>query len=197
MTAALLERPTTNTSGCRFPDWCHGSCITAPDTCGERNHWSSGTQFWAYDVDERISVELYDYENDRDGIDPVHVYLAAGDQQYDEDGTAIPVNHARALGVALQEFTPRGRWPEDALILTALDDEGDWAVIAEYRKERERRDGTLQDEHVEFSIRPDSTRKHSIRVRLSMKQARALGHCLVEEADRADASNRKYGLVTA
>jgi len=194
MTAALLDRPIVDTAGCRFPDWCQGSCVST-DIGGERNHWSASSRFWACDVDERIAVELYGYENDRDGIDPVRVYLAAGDQQLDEDGVAIPAGQASELGVALQQFTPPGRWPEDDLIHTALDDDGDWAVTAEYRKQRERRDGSLLDEHVELSIRPDNTRKHAIRVRLSLKQARALGHCLVEEADRADASNRTYGLA--
>jgi hypothetical protein len=197
MSTAVLARPATTISQCRFPDWCNSSCEQDTEhVSGERNHWSTGTQFWAYDVDdERIAVELYDYENTQDGVDPVRVYLAAGDDNFDEDGCPIPAEQARKLGILLTEFSPDRKWLMDAHIYTALDTGSDRAVIAEYRRERLRRDGNVQDEHVEVSIRPSSPREHSIRVRLSMSTAGAFGRCLVTEADRADASNRALELL--
>ena len=196
MTAALLKPRPAETGGCRFPDWCNGSCEEGDVPGGERNHWSNGTRFPAFDVDERIAVELYDYENAEDGIDPVLVYLAAGDDDLDEDGVSIPTEQARSLGVLLREFSPKSKWPEDERIYTALDKDGDWAVTADYRHKRDLRMGGVQAEHVEFSIRPDSTRRHSIRVRLSMLTAKRLGRHLIAEADRAAASNAKFGLVS-
>lgn len=198
MTAALLERPTTATNGCRFKNWCNGSCDDSSDRGGERNHWSPyGGMFWAYDVDERIGVQLYGYENDADGINPVRVYLAIGDDSLDEDGIALTVDGARALGVALQGIAPRHPAYEDELVYAVEADGDERAVTAEYRHERWRRcAATAQEEHVEFSVRPDSTRKHCVRVRLSLDASRALGARLMEESDRAAESNRKYGLVS-
>ena len=198
MTTAMLEQmPHSGTTDCRFPEWCYGSCKL--DRQGaERNHWSSGIRFWAFDVDdERIAVELYGYENEEDGSNPVRVYLAAGDQNMDEDGTSLCTTEARALGEALQAFKPRAPQAEDDLVYSAPGVDGDWAVSAEYRRERYGRDGSCRDEHVEVSIRPDSTRQHSIRVRLSMDDAHALGRCLVGQAELADAANRFFGLVTS
>jgi hypothetical protein len=198
MTAALLERPAIVLDGCRFRNWCDGRCEYTSHLCGERNHWSFYDRvFWAYDVEERISVQLYGYENDDDGVDPVRVYLAVGDDGLDEAGITLPADGARALGAALQGFTPTRPTYEDVLIHAVETDGDKRAVTAEFRRERWRRDAEApQEEHVEFSIRPDSTGCHSIRVRLSLEDSQAFGARLVEEADRAAESNRSQGLVT-
>lgn len=195
MTAALLDRPISNVSGCRFPGWCDGTCRDTAQIGGEQFHWSPWAGiFRDYDIDQRLGVQLFGYENDKDGIDPVRVYVAAGDDFCDEDGCPMPSDQAQALGSALVEFQPRSAY-EDDLVYTAVDCDGSWLVSAEYRRPRWRRTGADRAEHVEFSIRPDSTRRHSIRVRLSVETVRAFGRCLIGAATQAAASNRDFGLA--
>lgn len=195
---AILTRPVNNrgpADDCRYPNWCEGC---SKSIHGEKNHWSSGIRFWDYDIaDERLAVELFGYENDTDGIDPVRVYIAAGNSHVDEDGVSLATGQARALGEALVGFEPeKNRRSADDMVHTAFLDDGGWAVTAEYRRERGRRDGSDQEAHVEFSLWPEQGRAHSIRVRLDMDTARTFGQCLIEQADLADAANRFFGLVT-
>lgn len=191
MTAALLDSRTAGANYCRFT-WCAGSCKADTHPSGERNHWSGSITFPAYDVDERVAVELYEYENNEDGADPVAVYVAIGDDAFDEDGSQLTVSQARALGVALRDFAPSR--PdidmEDFLIHAVDGDKGERILTAEYRHERIRRDWSAQPAHVEFSMRPEPGRKHSIRVRLDLETARRFGRHLIGAADQADISNR-------
>lgn len=197
MTTALLDRPAATTAGCRFPTWCAGECWTgAPRSSGELNHWSAATNFWSYDLDERIGIELYAYENVRDGASPVAVYVSIGDDCLDEDGGQLTAEQARTLGVALDNFTPRHPCTEDQLI-HAVDHGSGQFFTAEYRRERMRRDYSIRPAHIEFSLRPDSTRKHWIRERLSLGTAHRLARALIGAADQADRSNREHGLVDA
>ncbi|PRY24036.1 hypothetical protein [Pseudosporangium ferrugineum] len=195
MTAVLLDRPAATTAGCRFPTWCAGECRAGtPGPSGELNHWSTATNFRSYDLDERIGIELYAYENSEDGASPVAVYLSIGDDYLDEDGGQLTVRQARGLGEALLTFAPRLPLHEDQLI-HAVDRDGEQFLTAEYRRERERRDCSVRPANVEFSIRPDGTRKHWIRERLSLGTTQRLARALIDAADQADRSNLEHGLV--
>lgn len=200
MTAALLERHTAETGGCRFPDWCNGSCDDAPDR-GELSHWSDQASVCSPDVFEFVTVELFGYEVGT-SIDPIRVCVSVGDEDCCTDHTTFTPVEARELGNILVNVKATDLPFGDALL---------WhdskasvpEFFVEFRQPRELRGARFNRRasayetpaSVEVSIR-DSSDGPFGRVRLNLAGAAKLGRLLIDHADRADKANVEFGLVT-
>lgn len=194
MTAAVLDRSTAAAPhNCRFASWCAGNCDYSACT-GEFNYWSDSEDIEAYNLDERFGVQLFGYEVP-DGVDPVRVYLALGDDAgMDVDGFSMTPAEARDLGAALFSFTPKDADWDDELVFVH-DDNGVRVLSVEFRHIRQSRRGIDVPPLLEFSMKSDNEKRPVARMSLDGSSARWLGRKLIEAADQADDSNRAEGLT--
>lgn len=178
-----------SSAGCRFSSWCN-DCDDA-GIRGERNHWSGSRQFYDAELEDFVGVELYGYENDRDGIDPVQVYLAGGRDGDELGGRPIPAEKALALGQAILAF--RGKSDSRDSLVHSVEVDGELVVSAEFRAARRRRNGTVRTPRMELSVH--GAEDYAFRLQLAMGRLRDLGLHLVNQAQLAIDANRFLGLL--